>query len=261
MMGWIKLYRAILDHWVYQDADYFRAWCTMLLKANHEPKKVLIRGEVIECGRGQTILSLQSWVNEFGVSKWSIQKVRTFFKLLENDKMINMEGMAKTTRITICKYDDYQNEQQTNNKQTTRSQHAPNMHLTTTKELKNTKKERKEENPPAKKAGGDYFQKLYDIFKNQYKEHRGEEYIDTAPAKEKAAIGKIAKAIAGRKNNQGKNTEQMLEVMDNFFNFALDYDDDFLQKNMRPSIILTQLNTLLSPKVVKKKYNPHKHVM
>ena len=144
MMGWIKLHRTIMKHWVFQDAEYFRAWCIILMQVNHEPKKVLIHGKIYECERGQSLLSLNSWVKEFGVNKWSIQKVRTFFKLLEKDKMINIEGSNKTTRITVCKYDDYQNNQQADNTQLTIKQHAPNTHLTTTKELKNDKNDKKE---------------------------------------------------------------------------------------------------------------------
>ena len=146
MMGWIKLHRTIMKHWVFQDAEYFRAWCIILMQVNHEPKKVLIHGKIYECERGQSLLSLNSWVKEFGVNKWSIQKVRTFFKLLEKDKMINIEGSNKTTRITVCNYDDYQNNQQADNTQLTIKQHAPNTHLTTTKELKNDKNDKEEKN-------------------------------------------------------------------------------------------------------------------
>ncbi len=253
MTGWIKLYRSILDHWVFQDADYFRAWCTIILRVNHEPKKVLIRGEVIECGRGQSVLSLQSWVKEFGVDRWSIQKVRTFFKLLENDGMINTEGMAKTTRLTVCNYEDYQNEQHSNNMQPTRSQHAANMHLTTTKETKNDKNEKKE---PAN-AGGDFINQVYGVFKNQYKQHRNTDYVEATAGKDRTALGKIVKAIKSRKANEGKDTEQMLVAMDKFFNHALSFDDAYIQDNMTPMVILNNINKLLSPKAGKKVHNPH----
>jgi len=72
---------------------------------NHEDDKVLIWGALIECKRGQSLMSLPSWAEHF---RWSIQQVRTFFKLLESDNMITIEGMRKTTRLTICNYDIYQ---------------------------------------------------------------------------------------------------------------------------------------------------------
>ena len=143
MSGWIKLYRAIQDHWVFQDAEYFRAWCIILMRVNHEPKKALIHGKIYECDRGQSLLSLNSWVEEFGVSNWSIRKVRTFFKLLENDHMITTEGMQKTTRLTVCNYESYQDVRQANDKQTTDRRQANDRQTTTTKELKNDKKDKK----------------------------------------------------------------------------------------------------------------------
>jgi len=130
MAGWITLHRAILDHWVWNNADYAKAWVTILLTVNHEDKKAEIHGEFIMCGRGQSILSLQSWAKLFG-RKWSVQKVRTFFDLLKKDEMITTEGLRKTTRLTVCNYDTYQQEQQTKNTQRTRKQHTDNTEVTT----------------------------------------------------------------------------------------------------------------------------------
>lgn len=110
----------------------------ILFTVNFEPKKQLIEGELIVCNRGQSTMSLSSWASKFG-RKWSIQKVRTFFKLLEKDKMITIEGLRKTTRLTVCNYESYQDEQQGENKQITQRQHATNTQLTTTKECKESK--------------------------------------------------------------------------------------------------------------------------
>jgi hypothetical protein len=104
MEGWIKLHRKIIEHWIFSNPHYFRAWVIMLFTVNYEPKKVLISGHLIDCDRGQSLLSLESWVDLFGVSKkngaWTFQKVRTFFDLLEQDGMITKENMIKTTRVT-----------------------------------------------------------------------------------------------------------------------------------------------------------------
>jgi len=53
--------------------------------------------------------------------------------------MINTEGLRKTTRLTVCNYDNYQSEQQANNKETTSSQHTANTQLTTNKNVKKEK--------------------------------------------------------------------------------------------------------------------------
>ncbi|MDX9848761.1 MAG: hypothetical protein RBT74_17415 [Tenuifilaceae bacterium] len=116
----------------------------MLFTVNYESKKVLIDGQLVECGRGQAVLSLDGWLQRFGVSKkaggWTIQKVRTFFNLLEKDQMINKENLVKTTRITICNYDVYQGEQHENNTTVTAKQQEDNNMVTKTKEYKEIKK-------------------------------------------------------------------------------------------------------------------------
>lgn len=144
MEGWIRLHRQIRNHWVFKNADYFKAWITILTEVNHKAEKVLIEGELIECKRGQSVNSLATWVRVLG-DDWTIQKLRTFIKLLEKDKMIVTEGLRKTTRLTVCKYDSYQGEQQANNKQTTDGQQAANKQLTTNNNDKNDNNEKNEE--------------------------------------------------------------------------------------------------------------------
>lgn len=139
MEGWIKLHRKIAQHWIYKNSDYVKAWICILITVNYEDKKVLIHGELIECKRSQSLLSLLSWAKLFG-KNWTIQKVRTFFELLKSDSMIITEGLPKTTRLTVCNYDDYQTEQQTDNTQITFKQQTDNTQITTTKEVKEVKK-------------------------------------------------------------------------------------------------------------------------
>lgn len=138
MEGWIKLHRSALDHWLfteYRPLTRQEAWVKMLLTVNYEPSKVLIKGQLYDCQPGQCLLSLENWAKSF---VWSIQQVRTFFKLLESDGMINTEGLQFTTRLTVCNWDVYQgivtDKKQTKNKPTTNGQQATNKLLTTIKE-------------------------------------------------------------------------------------------------------------------------------
>lgn len=147
--GWIKLYRSCLDHWLYTEHRPLtrrEAWETILLTVNYEQSKTLIKGKVYDCMPGQSLLSLDSWSKKFG---WSIQKVRTFFLLLENDGMINTEGLQYTTRLTVCNWESYQgvatDQQQTDNRPTTDGQQTANRPITTIKEGKEVK-EYKEDN-------------------------------------------------------------------------------------------------------------------
>jgi len=112
---------------------------------------MLISGEITDCMRGQSVMSLESWANTF---KWSIQQVRTFLKLLQNDEMITVEGLKYATRITICNYERYQNLQQTANT-------AKTGNNTTTSPESNTGIDKKD-----KKSTRDKYYKT-DTYKNQ----------------------------------------------------------------------------------------------
>jgi len=105
MTGWISIHRSIRDHWIWQDPVKLKWWLDILLTVNHKDSKVNIGMQLFDCQRGQTIMSLKSWADRWGVSKDS---TRNFFELLKKDEMIHTENLIKTTRITVCKYDLYQ---------------------------------------------------------------------------------------------------------------------------------------------------------
>ena len=136
--SWIKISRSIQNHWVYNNPDHFKAWVCILINTNFKEHKTMINGELISCGRGQCIYSLDTWMKKFG-KNWTKQKVRTFFKNLQKDGMIEIEGLTKTTRLTVCNYSSYQDQEHTNNTDLTFKQHSPNTDLTPREEGKNDK--------------------------------------------------------------------------------------------------------------------------
>jgi hypothetical protein len=103
--GWIKLHRNLQNHWIWRDSDKLKWWLDILLTSNHSDAKILIGNTLIECKRGQTIMSLSNWASRWNVSK---DKARNFLVLLESDGMILHENIQKSTRITICNYESYQ---------------------------------------------------------------------------------------------------------------------------------------------------------
>ena len=107
--GFIKLHRRIQKHWIFKREDYFRAWVMILFEArwSKETNKVLVGNQLLDCRRGESLNSLRTWAKMFGTT-WTVKKVRTFFSLLEKDGMIVTEGYQKTTRLTICNYETYQ---------------------------------------------------------------------------------------------------------------------------------------------------------
>lgn len=135
--SWVKLHRESLKHWLYnENRPHTRreAWEDMLLLCNHSDEKVLIDGVLFDCKRGQSVKSMNSWANEF---KWSIQQVKTFFRILRGEGMIETEGLRKSTRVTICNYEIYQDQQPADNLEKTSTQPADNFEITTNKNVKN----------------------------------------------------------------------------------------------------------------------------
>lgn len=105
--GFIALHRSIRDHWIFEDAEKFKAWMIMLMEVNHKENKALVKGKLLTCPRGQSLMSHESWSKKFG-GKWNRHKVIRFFKLLESDQMIEQVNEQVTTRLTICNYSEYQ---------------------------------------------------------------------------------------------------------------------------------------------------------
>ena len=106
--GYVKISRSVLEHWVFKDAWKFRCWIDLISLANFSEQKINIGGSLLICKRGETLRSLETLSNRWGCDK---SKARRFLKLLELDEMILLKNEIKTTRITICNYDDYQSEQ------------------------------------------------------------------------------------------------------------------------------------------------------
>lgn len=139
--GWIKLHRSISSHWVYKDSEKFKAWTTILLDVNHEPNKVLIKGTLFKCNRGESLNSLDTWARMFG-NGWNKSKVRRFFTLLQNDSMIVLKSESKTTRLTVCNYDNYQGERNADETQMKRKRNADETQTTPNKNDKNVNNEK-----------------------------------------------------------------------------------------------------------------------
>ena len=129
-LGYISLHRKITDHWLYpgnrkEPFTEYEAWLDLLLSVNHSKQKVRIKNQLIECNPGETIRSLKEWGKRW---KWSVSKIYRFFKLLEKDEIIVLKSETVTTRITICKWEDYQN---SNNAIETQVKRHPNASETT----------------------------------------------------------------------------------------------------------------------------------
>lgn len=105
MSGWIKIHRDIAKHWISQDMEKLGRWLDLLILASFEDNKVLVGDRLIEVKRGQMIASCDFLAKRWGCSKSTVSK---FLELLESDNMVERYTERKTTKITICNYDSYQ---------------------------------------------------------------------------------------------------------------------------------------------------------
>jgi hypothetical protein len=148
MIGWIKIHRSLTEHWIYNEKRKFsklEAWIDLLITANYEDKKVLIKGKLYEVKRGESVLSLDSWSKRWN---WDKSSVRRFFDLLQKDSMIELISDNITTHITICKYDSYQGIENANETQKNCKRNTKEFQTTPTKESKEDKESKEINNTP-----------------------------------------------------------------------------------------------------------------
>ncbi|EDS79189.1 conserved hypothetical protein [Clostridium perfringens C str. JGS1495] len=140
--GWLKLYRSIQNHWLWEDKPFSRgqAFVDLLLMANHKDNKILFNGELIEIKRGSRITSLRQLSDAWG---WSTTKVKKFLELLEKENMITVKSDNKKTLVTIENYGVYQ---EVGNTEETQEKQQSNTEVTQKKNKKNSKEIQKKTN-------------------------------------------------------------------------------------------------------------------
>lgn len=151
-IGWMKLYRSLLEHWIWEEKPYSKgqAWIDMLLIANNQDVKRPYKDRVEMYKKGTISRSVSSLATRWG---WSRKKTTTFLKQLQSDGMVLVEGTTQGTTITIVNYSFFQgkgttkdtSQEQVGNKSGASQEQVGN----TNKEYKNNKNTRnKEDSPP-----------------------------------------------------------------------------------------------------------------
>lgn len=112
MKGYIKLYREMQSHWLWDKKPFSQgqAWIDILLIANHDTKKFPFGSELIEVERGSLVTSELKLMERWG---WSKTKVRDFLDLLQKDKMLTKKTDRKKTTLTVCNYNTWQDSETT----------------------------------------------------------------------------------------------------------------------------------------------------
>ena len=145
------MFRRFLEWEWYDQTSMVRLFLHILLKANYEDKKW--HGVVIK--RGQFVTSFANLSAETGLS---LQVVRSCLDKLQRTGEVNKQSTSQYTIITVCKYADYQQiedvEQKTNNIQITSEQQASNKRVTNEQQQhKNIRKKEYKNNITPSKEG------------------------------------------------------------------------------------------------------------
>jgi DNA-binding transcriptional regulator YhcF (GntR family) len=140
LSGWIKLHRALSDHWLASNPDSLSVWVHMLMLANHAETKRQINGSVVVVLPGQIITSRRSLSEKTGVQE---SKVERILKRLESEQQITQRGLSKFRVISIVNWDEYQSNEQQSEQQVNSKRTAGEQQVNTPEEVLpdgNTKK-------------------------------------------------------------------------------------------------------------------------
>lgn len=231
--GWIKLYRSIIDSWIWNEERVFskaEAWIDILLMVNHEDKKLLCNGELFVVPAGGKLISFDALSKRWN---WSRGKVKRFIELLENDRMITVKRTANSNLITVDNWAFYQSRQQeTDSKQTADEQQtdskrtADGQRTDTNKNIKNNIKNVENEK---KKDICAFFESIWTLYPNK----KGKSSVRDKQKEKLYAIGfdEMKRAIE-RYSAENVNTNmQYWKYGSTFFNSGY---IDYLDENYTP---------------------------
>lgn len=207
--GWIKLYREIQNHWVWDNPQYLKWWITILLSVNHEDKRFPIGMEIYICKSGQSFRSIDGWTELFSCSKKTTIK---FFDMLKKDNMILSETLGSGNRrkhlLTVVNWDEYQaKETEIYTETILENTLGGNPNIPSNKNDKNNKNEKKEEE----------YNKLYVGFVSSFNSIKGSKFRST---------DKVRKQFYARLR-EGFSVDQMLEALRNAMKVKYHIDNKF----------------------------------
>jgi len=109
MEGYIYLHRTLLDSNIFASEKGLKIWIWLLLKANYKQKTVGVKigqgQSIVNLNRGQLLFGRHSAEAQTGIDGSTIYK---WLKKLEKLEMIKINSNSHYTTVTICKYDEYQ---------------------------------------------------------------------------------------------------------------------------------------------------------
>lgn len=141
--GYVKLYRKVMDSFVWTNPYMYKLWNLCLMKASHENRKFLFNGKEIWLNSGEFVTGRDAITFEMNKGVKREHQVNSgsvwrWLKRFEKEGMLNIKSTTKYSVVSINNWDDYQaSEHQANIKRTTSEQQVH-----TNKNEKNDKNEK-----------------------------------------------------------------------------------------------------------------------
>lgn len=105
--GYVRLYRSLLGHAAFRNDAEAMAFAWMIARAAWRPTKVRYRERTISLVRGQLAVSIRDLAEHLDRPKGWTERL---LKRLKSETMIETASETGVLVITICKYKDYQGE-------------------------------------------------------------------------------------------------------------------------------------------------------
>ena len=116
--GWVKVYRKMQDNPLSKKPLYCHLWTHCLLLAQHEETSFIWNNKKIVLKAGQFVTGRKKLSELTGIGESSVERI---LKYLETEQQITQEKTTKFRIITIVKWDEYQ---QKNNSGTSKEQQS-----------------------------------------------------------------------------------------------------------------------------------------
>ena len=147
MKGWIKLHRKLQEHWIWNEKrkfSKFEAWIYILFQANHQDKKIMINGQLVNVKKGEFVTSEVRLAEKWD---WDRKIVRKFLTTLENENITTKKSETKYTSVMVenedlCQNREHQNTQEKGQQRDNKKDNK----VDTNKNIKNVKNDKKNNN-------------------------------------------------------------------------------------------------------------------
>ena len=216
--GWVKLHRKILksDMWKSITAMQRDLVITVMLKANHQPRRWEWEGKVYTCKAGEFITSIDS-LRKPCAKGTSVQNVRTGLKKLEKWEFLTSQATKTGRKICIINWATYQIEEDEanidTNRQPTDSQQTANRQLTPNKNVKNEKNDKEVKHIYGKYKNVKFTDKQLGTLKTEFPNDWQERIDKVSGYVESKGIKQYSNNLATIRNWAKKDKEK--EVKDN----------------------------------------------